>query len=418
MAEEEEGAAFEFTASDGQRFAFRDRDDAVEFAKTERRHWDWVGRTAVLREFNGPLRSLTRIVPSLDEVVGVPPLSVLHHESGITREGFDQRVFNSLTAYFASKPAVHSRAQLQRHLERIADRDPAEAAWTLGWLAYLEGEASQVPGFLRNNIGADGFLTGLASAWQWAGRLLAHSQSESLVDAAQQAAQRAAILGDRADAAANTAETAAKAVHEHVAAARLSVEGSQHWVNDFKAKTEAKLREIADEKRDDLDVKWKELSRTYSEQLKLKAPSEYWGKKRTQHRNLSLGFATASAAFAGFAGWRLCAYYGSLPQGAPGSVPPLTELLPSAVAAIVFLWVLRTLMRLTMSHVHLSLDAAEREVMVQCYLAMTHEGETTGDERGALFAAIFRPTGDGLVKDETPPIPMWEMLKAAKPKAD
>jgi hypothetical protein len=60
------------------------------------------------------------------------------------------------------------------------------------------------------------------------------------------------------------------------------------------------------------------------------------------------------------------------------------------------------------------LDAEERRIMILSYLAISRKREVSVDERTALFAAIFRPSGDGIVKDEAPPLPMLELLRGGR----
>lgn len=65
-------------------------------------------------------------------------------------------------------------------------------------------------------------------------------------------------------------------------------------------------------------------------------------------------------------------------------------------------WVLRLLVHIFLSNLHLENDAAERVTMVKTYLALIRDGKLAGDGENlkAMLAALFRPTGDGLVRDE------------------
>ncbi len=64
------------------------------------------------------------------------------------------------------------------------------------------------------------------------------------------------------------------------------------------------------------------------------------------------------------------------------------------------LWVIRLQYRIYLSERHLSLDAEEKRAFSEAYLAMT-EGKTAGaDNEAIVFAALFRPTQDGIIKDD------------------
>ncbi len=412
--EDQESGSYEFTASDGQSFAFTDLNAALQYAEDERQKWDWLARQDTVREFNSVLSPLHLIVASLDAVLSVRPTN------NVPAAVLDQPVRAGLADYFGWKPAIHSRAPLQSFLMEVSKRSEKEALWTLGWLAFRAGVARKVDVTAASLANQNGVMTGMASAWQWDGRRLANDGAEETLASVQRVAGEIHSLRDQAVTVLDTAKSAMAGINGQAYAGRVAVQQSGERLEQFSAELADKLNEVVTERGIDLEAKWHDLTKTYSESLKLKAPAKYWGEKQTTHRRQSLWYAVASISFAVFAGGGLCwAYYRLLGTSSPGTtLPPWGELMPCAVLAVVFLWVLRTLMRLTMSHVHLALDAEERQIMVQCYLAMTNEGETSGDERRALFAAIFRPTGDGIVKDESPPIPMWEMLKAAKSKSD
>ena len=74
---------------------------------------------------------------------------------------------------------------------------------------------------------------------------------------------------------------------------------------------------------------------------------------------------------------------------------------------------IRLLVRIFLSHLHLENDAAERVTMVKTYLALLRDGSLPKDNSiNTVLAALFRPTGDGIVKDEgLPPTAMEWITK-------
>ncbi len=67
-------------------------------------------------------------------------------------------------------------------------------------------------------------------------------------------------------------------------------------------------------------------------------------------------------------------------------------------------WFIRLLVRIFLSNLHLENDAAERVTMAKTYLALIRDGSLpNGDNISTVLAALFRPTGDGIVKDEGVP---------------
>lgn len=67
------------------------------------------------------------------------------------------------------------------------------------------------------------------------------------------------------------------------------------------------------------------------------------------------------------------------------------------------LWVTRLQMKVYLSERHLALDARERQAFAQSYVGLLGEGDTTEEakeQRALVYAALFRPTSDGIIKDE------------------
>ncbi len=67
------------------------------------------------------------------------------------------------------------------------------------------------------------------------------------------------------------------------------------------------------------------------------------------------------------------------------------------------LWFTRLQMKIYLSERHLALDARERRAFAQAYIALLAQGDT-GEEakehKTLVYAALFRPTVDGIIKDD------------------
>jgi len=74
-------------------------------------------------------------------------------------------------------------------------------------------------------------------------------------------------------------------------------------------------------------------------------------------------------------------------------------------------WFIRLLVRIFLSSLHLENDAAERVTMAKTYLALIRDSALPkGENISTVLAALFRPTGDGIVKDEGLPPTAMEWL--------
>ncbi|MCH8951214.1 MAG: hypothetical protein IID49_03665, partial [Proteobacteria bacterium] len=67
------------------------------------------------------------------------------------------------------------------------------------------------------------------------------------------------------------------------------------------------------------------------------------------------------------------------------------------------LWFTRLQMKIYLSERHLALDARERRAFAQAYIALLAQGDTSEEakeHKTLVYAALFRPTVDGIIKDD------------------
>ena len=81
-----------------------------------------------------------------------------------------------------------------------------------------------------------------------------------------------------------------------------------------------------------------------------------------------------------------------------------------------YIWVLRIVLKLLFSNLHLSEEAHEKETMISTYLALISEGAGLEEkDKSLILEAIFRPSSNGLIKDETN-VTLLDAIKALKDK--
>jgi hypothetical protein len=154
------------------------------------------------------------------------------------------------------------------------------------------------------------------------------------------------------------------------------------------------------------------LRRTFREEMSLRAPAEYWTSKRTTH--LWIAGITGILSFASIAvcGAFLVGEINSLmAKSVSGSTPENWKIAILILISLFAVWAVRLVVRLFLSHTHLTTDAAERVVMLKTYLSLL-EGDSlaSADDRQLILQAIFRPASDGIVKDEAVPPSFMEYL--------
>ena len=159
---------------------------------------------------------------------------------------------------------------------------------------------------------------------------------------------------------------------------------------------------------------WSELRRIYDAELAVKSPINYWTRKAKTHFRLSWAYAVVAAGAAGLSLYFLIPEVKDMMQPPKGVTEPdkwhpeywrFAVLIASAFFCV---WVVRILVRLLLSNIHLLTDAKERVTMVQTYLALLRRGKFEKDERMFILQTLFRPTPTGIVKDDAVPLTVVE----------
>ena len=155
-----------------------------------------------------------------------------------------------------------------------------------------------------------------------------------------------------------------------------------------------------------------DLKRAFKDGMALRGPVNYWRRKARRHRVQSKRQMVRSfqslgglAAVLGFTA--IWVFWTVNDNG----VPHVWKVSVLILIAVLGIWATRLVIRMWLSNAHLATDAEERVTMVQTYLALLEDGKMTKDEdRALVWAPLFRPAADGLVKDEGLPHPILEML--------
>ena len=67
----------------------------------------------------------------------------------------------------------------------------------------------------------------------------------------------------------------------------------------------------------------------------------------------------------------------------------------------IMVWILKIILKIIFSNLHLKEEAYEKETMISTYLALIKDGGGLNDtDRGLILEIIFRPSTNGLIQDE------------------
>jgi hypothetical protein len=188
------------------------------------------------------------------------------------------------------------------------------------------------------------------------------------------------------------------------------VRGIVHRLRDsIKTKSEAMSLEFATTSQESI-AKLLETEDRFRRQMELAAPVQYWKDKAADHgkaeRNLlkvTIGYFILAAIIIGTAGWAASTIILSLDATVVDRTPVylITSGALLAITTLVF-WIGRLVVKLWLSEHHLRVDAKERAIMTQAYLAMSENDAMAEADRAIMLASIFRPAPDGVVKEEGP----------------
>lgn len=150
----------------------------------------------------------------------------------------------------------------------------------------------------------------------------------------------------------------------------------------------------------------------YENQMKLKAPVQYWSDNCIHHKEAADKFGIASIILSlliflpiAYVAWEILAS-SQVVWGKVGVVAFTTSLA---------IWLIRILVRMYLSHNHMLMNSQERVVMTQAYLALISEGgASSSEERNLVLGAIFRPVSTGIVTDDAAPNNIIELLTKAR----
>ena len=94
---------------------------------------------------------------------------------------------------------------------------------------------------------------------------------------------------------------------------------------------------------------------------------------------------------------------------------PLGRIALTTLFVTLILWLLKTLIRLFLTHQHLATDAAERVTMIETYLALRQEGKVEDKDRELMIRPIFRRGLAGMQRDgDSPPTIVNEFIAKGK----
>ncbi|NCB48903.1 MAG: hypothetical protein EOM55_04765 [Clostridia bacterium] len=154
--------------------------------------------------------------------------------------------------------------------------------------------------------------------------------------------------------------------------------------------------------RQDRENEFKTLIHTYDDKLALQAPVDYWSERSSlnYYVSLILGIVFLFAMMVLIGNFESMAKNVSISLEAKNYYP----LLQFGTLAVIGLWLMRILVKIFYSKLHLAEEAKEKEMFIKTYLALLRDSKGVKEEdRHLILQSIFSPSKNGIIQDDGVP---------------
>jgi Family of unknown function (DUF6161) len=377
----------------GGRIVFRSIKDAYEWVNRETEFWSWMTLhlssniqvlPAIISHYTSRIANIQQAITALQEPTNP------NYQSQINQ------ISNLFTTYYGGKEILHSTSIGARFVADLKLHLPLEAIAANGYLVNFPSLFSNTltPTLFRGVFEASLFEKGIKSNVKHERKALEELKSEFQNTIENFTTDIYKLQND----------------HENAVEAQAKLKATQ--ASQF-AEIISNSEEKLINKLSETDTELQNITKTYDEKLALEAPVRYWKNKRKNHtaakKNLFIWlivFVVASLILL-FSG-----YHALLADFEPGETPDYWRLGVAITFLSTVFWIARILVRIYLSHLHLEEDAFQRITMIQTFLSLMRRGKLPKDEdMNLILTALFRPNGDGLVKDEGVPSALFELIK-------
>jgi hypothetical protein len=307
-------------------------------------------------------------------------------------KGMVEQLSNTILQTYSSPDVLHSTSVKGHFIEELRQNDALAAAYALAALLKSQIQPASASAF-RGIVEATLFEKGIKGN--------AKPEKKALEDALVVFHSDVAKRSDESDKLNNLLD---ESLTNFTELTKLNREQFEILILASKESVELMLSNT--------ETKLDNVTSTYDEKLALQAPVRYWTTKRRFHRLarekigkwLTVGGIISALITCGALWWLL----GDSTTLKP---PEYWRLGLIIILLTVVFWSIRLGVKILLSHLHLEEDAAQRITMIQTYLSLMRRGQTTSAEDiKQILSALFRPTGDGLVKDEGMPTSVIDFL--------
>lgn len=393
--------------------SFFSLEELEAWVNCEAQGWSWIPK---IRKIDGQLQPLTdRYTPLFNAAAELRNATAVATADNARSELLERVRTNLATAFLQFKIVPYQSAPGE-FVAKLAERDKRIAGHTLWSLMGNDPVSSSGPA-IRGAVLAVSFLEGLTS------------QSAEAIN--RSAERWVGEYSEQLSRHRGEGSSLNKAVATTLSEVRT---GLAQQIKDFASAQEDRTKSFSTETGERAAIFEKEISdarkqiadirRTVESDLSLRGAVTYWTRKANSHRNQAWAWGAASlltGSAIGISAWKLVsaavstlvaqASAAGQTAGTPSATPIVAIALLVVIGTLAF-WLLRVLVRLTLSNVHLATDGRMRATMMTTYMALLirGKGELDAKDRQLILSVLFRPSVTGIVKDDATPPGIWDLL--------
>jgi hypothetical protein len=382
-------------------------EELTGWIQTEQNFWSWVQQNHYGSHENPQREGFSRLAEALNAAQ-----QALHHVQSNAQHSQNQLEYSRdrLQQAFLNLKLPHSSTPLAKRVQAYRQETSDRAASYFLAVHMVAGNGQQQQFQAQDFAAWRGMFDALMERFQLV-QLAAKGRKAAAEQSFEQLRVKAeALLGDKTSA----YDALHRDYNELANGIKAAADRQQTDFDTAQTQRGDDFQKLVDDHKQEMES----LRRTYEEAISLRAPVLYWEGKRDSHATQAKW--TGGLSFAGIAGvaaglsWMV---HDLLQPAGSGTAPETWRLALLAMVGVFAVWGLRLIVRMFLSHLHLATDAAERVVMTQTYLSLL-DGKHLPDneDRKLILQALFRPTSDGIVKDEGVPFSLAEALtRSGKP---
>lgn len=392
----------------GGRHEWMTHEEAISWITQLQSQWSWIGQVG----HNPPHRVWQTISNTLTNVINTLQQALNYRSQGQVpnADSHVESARSTLEGFVRSNPWLLSNNAQRRFVEELRDSGkPLEAAMIVCQWMGLDFSGAPIQPVISGLLQWELYERGIKDRMKTENAALKRlaGDMQSTLTQYQEAERTQTARFDE--------------LHGQISEQSTQQQGT--FDTDQETRTSGWQKQL-----DDTQAELDRLKETYDKHMSLAAPVEYWNIKREKHGRWALVSFVAIVIGMGSAAYFLhtelqsvgqavmaskavaAASTAKLQSGGSTAIQALTDSATTwhlgsfILLATLSFWFIRLLVRIFLSNLHLENDAAERVTMAKTYLALIRDGSLPkGDNISTVLAALFRPTGDGIVKDEGVP---------------